>query len=137
MEAAEKVLTITPAAWSTDVEAMLASSVRRAPCFGVEDYRAVLDQPGAMLYQVKAAGELVGYVILRVVHQAHGAEGEILAAAGRLAGADLTRDVLPALERMFSGVRCFRISTARPGLVKKLRAAGYELTHYTLRKAAA
>lgn len=136
MATAEKVLTITPAAWSDEAARVLAASIRRAPSFGVADYRAALDQPGAMLYRVAAEGEPVGYVILRLVHQAHGTEGEILAAAGRLAGADLTRDVLPQLERMFAGVSAFTITTARRGLVAKLAPLGYAVTHYTLRKPA-
>ncbi len=136
METASQVLTITPAAWSDEAARFLARSIRRAPCFGLEDYRAALDAPGAMLYRVAAEGRPVGYVILRIVREAHGAEGEILAAAGGLAGADLTRDVLPQLERMFEGVRAFRITTARRGLVAKLAPLGYAVTHYTLRKVA-
>lgn len=112
---------------------MLARSIRRAPCFGVADYR---DMPGAMLYRVASEGELVGYVVLRVVRQAHGAEGEIVAAAGRLPGADLTVAVLPALERMFSGVQGFTLTTARPGLLAKIAPLGYVVTHYTARKVA-
>lgn len=138
MEAREEVLTIAPARWCAEAERLLAASVLRAPCFTVEDYRRqVEDDPDCNLYRVAAGAELVGYVILRVVRQAGGAEGEILAAAGRLRGADLTRDVLPKLLGMFRGVQGYRISTARTGLVKKLMAAGWRQTHATLRLEAA
>ncbi len=138
MEAAEKLLTILPARWCHQAEQMLARSVLRAPCFSVADYRRMVDEDAdCNLYQVKAGTELVGFVILRVVDQSGGAEGEILAAAGRLDGADLTRDVLPALLKMFKGVKGYRITTARAGLVKKLAALGWSPTHTTLRLGAA
>lgn len=113
---------------------MLASSVLRAPCYDVEDYRHLVEhEADCKLYAVRAEGALVGYVILRIIRQSGGAEGEIVAAAGRLAGADLTRDVLPALLKMFRGVRAYRVTTARAGLVRKLLRYGWRDTHRTLR----
>lgn len=129
-------LTIERARWNDLAAAMLAASVRRAPCFQSQDYARMLteDPQNTILFRVVNINEIVGFVILRIEHFAGGSEGVILAASGRLQGVDLTADLLPHLESKFKGVRGIRISTARPGLVRKLLRQGYELTHYTLRK---
>ncbi len=78
------------------------------------------------------------YTLLRLVSAFDRFVRQRLTGAGKLAGTDLTAEALPLLEKMFGGaVKSYRIGTARRGLGKKLEAAGYELTHYTYRKAAA
>lgn len=139
--AQKKILTITAWPWTSEAAELLSRAIFRAPCFEVEDYRRIVaEDPGAQLYRVTAAGEipeLVGYVILRVLRFAGGAEGEILAAAGGLRGADLTAELLPALEDIFAGVEWHRITTARPGLKRKLERQGYTVSHWVMRKPAA
>lgn len=109
---------------------MLSGTIRRAPAYSVDD----LKRDGT-LYQVnEQGGALVGFLVLRVDHFAHGAEGVIVAAAGKLAGAALYAQVLPHLERMFRGIRSIRIDACRSGAVKRLMAAGYVPTHFVMRK---
>ena len=134
----ETGLTIERARWCDEVRQVLMPSVRRAPCFRVEDYgRMLLNDPvNTLLFSVHEGGALVGHFILRIEHFSGGSEGVILAAAGKRRGHDLTAELLPLLEARFKNVHAFRISTARPGLVRKLQSQGYALTHYTLRKPA-
>lgn len=134
----QKILTVERAAWCDDVARLLATTLRGVPCFTVDDYRLELERnPDAHLYRVvDELGGLVGVVILRLERYQGGAEGVLLAAAGRLAGAALYGQVLPALERMFSGVLSLRADPCRAGAIRELLKAGYLPTHVTMRKAA-
>jgi hypothetical protein len=138
MEAREKILTIAEVPWCDDAARLLAGALRGEPCFTIEDLRqAVESDPDTRLYRgVDEAGELVGFVVLRVQRFAGGAEGVLLAAGGRLAGARLYGQVLPALERMFQGVVSLCAMPCRPGALRALLRAGYLPTHVTMRKAA-
>ncbi len=119
-------------------EAALGITLRNAGAFTVADYRRLLvtDPVNTGLYRVEQGGKFAGFVILRVEYFSGGAEGVILAAAGAAPGTDLTAVLLPYLETIFKGVKCYRVSTARRGLAVKLQAQGYEITHYVLRKPA-
>lgn len=138
MEATQKILTISPSPWCDEAAAFLASTIRGAPCFTVEDYRRELAaHPTTRLFRVSGeAGELVGFVLLRLEQYAGGNEGVIVAAAGRLRGAALYGQILPALERLFSGVKTYRVEACRSGAVRELMKAGYAPTHFVMRKAA-
>lgn len=132
-----KTLTLARVAWCAEAELQLARAVRCFPACTVADYRRlVLCDRDTHLVRVDCADGLVGFVVLRIERYSGGNEGVILAAAGRLRGIDLTLQLLPHLEKLFTGVAYFRIATARPGLVKKLRRAGYGITHFVLRKPA-
>lgn len=134
----QKAITVKRVGWSPMAAAALENSVRRAPCFTVDDYKRLVegDPINTGLYRVSQGERFAGFVILRVEHFAGGAEGVILAASGSAEGTDLTSALMPHLESMFKGIKCFRVDTARRGLVKKLAAQGYEVTHYVLRKPA-
>lgn len=128
-------LTIAPAAWCDQAAAMLARTIRGAPCYTVDDMRAEIEQGPAALYSVtRDSGELVGYVVLRVELYQGGAEGVIVAGAGELMGAKLYGQVLPALERMFTGVSSIRVEACRRGAVRELLELGYLPTHAIMRK---
>jgi len=135
MEARALILTISPATWCDQAAAMLATTIRGAPCYTVGDMRAEIAAGGAKLYSVTAdTGELVGYVVMKIEHYEGGAEGVIVAGAGRLMGARLFREVLPALERMFTGVRSIRVDACRGGSLRELMRQGYKPTHAIVRK---
>jgi hypothetical protein len=134
MEAREKILLIEPSPWCEEAARYLAATLAGVPCFTVADYLLEIDAGAARLYRVTCEGELVGFFVLRVERYAGGAEGVILAAAGGLRGARLFDQVLPALERMFSGVSSIRVDTGRPGAIRQLLRAGYHATHVVMRK---
>lgn len=85
---------------------------------------------------VDAAGVEVGAYALRVVENSAGATAWVIGAAGSLPGVDLTRAILPAIESHAGARGCdaLAITTKRPGLVRKLKAAGYEVASVNLRK---
>jgi hypothetical protein len=136
--APDKILTIESSPWCEDAARWLASTLRGVPCFTADDYRLELERnPDACLYRVsEEGGELVGFVLLRIERYQGGAEGVLLAAAGKLGGATLYGQVLPALEGMFRGVTSFRADPCRRGAIAELLKAGYLPTHVTMRKAA-
>lgn len=80
------------------------------------------------------AGPL-GVLVVEQVRHAHGTELEIRVGWQMSARRDLTADVLPEAERFF-GVGCVSVSiwTRRPGLVRKLEAAGYSQAAVIMRK---
>ena len=125
-------------AWSEEAAHVLAASTKWFPLATVEDYRLLLlNNPNdAALYRVSAGGELIGFVILKIERFSGGSEGVIVAAAGSLPGGDLVDIVLPTLQNEFMGVDSYRVTTARPGLVRKLVKRGWLQTHAVLRKVA-
>lgn len=134
----EKVIIIEAAAWCDQAAAMLASTIRGAPCYGVADYRREVEAGQASLFRlsVRDTRELVGYALLRVEHYAHGAEGVIVAGAGELAGGRLYPQIVPALERMFIGVKTIRVESCRRAGSRVLGELGYLPTHVVFRKPA-
>lgn len=121
--------------WSEEAARVLKPSCKWFPLAGVEDYRLILEnEPTARLYRCEDDGELVGFLILKIDHYTGGSEGVILAAAAKHWGVDLVKTMLPAVEGLFQGVCCYSVSTARPGLVRKLQRAGWVQTHAVLRK---
>jgi len=114
---------------------MLATTIRGAPCYTVRDLGAEVLAGGATLYRVTAQdGELVGFVVLRIELYQGGAEGVIVAGAGKLAGAKLYRQVVPALERMFTGVTSIRVESCRKAGTRALLELGYLPTHAVMRR---
>lgn len=122
METLAKVeVTIKPAPWSAESAMWLTLALQHAT---VADLRAQVEA-GAALFAVESSGRMVGAFVLRLDQTAQGAEGVIVAAGGNLPGFDFTADLLPHVEDLFSGVVAIRIHTARPGMARKLAAAGY------------
>lgn len=131
----KKILTIAPCAWTAEAARMLASTVRGAPCFTVDDLRREVDgSPDCKLYRVTDQGATVGYLVLRVERYAGGTEGVIVAAVGKLAGARLYPQMLPTIEGMFQGINSVRVDSCRKAGIAYLARAGYAPTHVTMRK---
>lgn len=127
----EIALTLRPAPWSADAERLIATALQHAT---PAEIRRQVESGESVLYQV-ARGQHVGAVfVLRVDHDADGSEGVIVAAAGGVRGVDLTAELLPHVERLFSNCRAVRIHTARPGMARKLGRAGYRLAEIVLTK---
>lgn len=127
----EKPLTLTRGAWGPDSAAWVARAVQQA---SVEDLRREVAAGSAQLWEVRDGDAVRAVFLLRVEHNAAGSEGVILAAAGGVPGVDLTRQVLPHVERLFLNCRSVRIHTARPGLARKLAGMGYEPAEIVLVK---
>lgn len=126
--APEKVLIIAPAAWGEMLAAMLAA------CFtapgALATVGAQVEDGRALAFTVDYCGEIVAAFVLRV----EGAEGVIVAAAGRLDGVDLIPALLPHIEDRFTGCRAIRFHTERPGLARLMAAAGYVGQEVVMRK---
>lgn len=116
-------LTVAPAAWNDTAAALLLRAVD-SKREHLADLRATVESAGAALFHVLAGDRIVGAVVLRVDRFASGAQGVIVAAAGRLPGVRLA-DLLPHFEGRMTGVDSIRIHTRRQGMVRLLRRAGY------------
>jgi hypothetical protein len=90
---------------------------------------------GGVLFEVLADGERVGLYALDVNRYPHGVEGVVAFATGR-ASFDLTRRVLPLIERQFVGCDVVRVDTRRRGLAAKLASLGYRFDGLIMRKPA-
>ena len=99
----------------------------------LDNLRATVEKAGATLFHVLAGDRLIGAAVLRVDHLESGPEGVIVAAAGRLPGVRLL-DLLAHFEHRLPGVTAIRIHTSRPGMVRSLTRAGYEVAETVLRK---
>lgn len=106
---------------------MLAPAVDSLPAIAAQA------ENGAPLFRVAADGEAIGYYLLRVDYLPEGAEGVIVAAAGR-PGFDLAEMCLPYIEGQFKGCKSLRVHTARPGLVRKLAGVGWRPMEFVMKK---
>lgn len=131
----EKILTIRTAAWSMAAEQMLEKAMRADPLTGINGLRYLVECGKAQLFEVLDDCYLVAAIVCEVIPKANGFEGQITAAGGKLAGTSLTRQVLPAIERLMQGCKVVSILTARRGLVKELERQGYTCALATMRKA--
>lgn len=134
VQVAEKILTIREAPWNQAAAQILEKAMRADPLTGVDGLRNLVVSGKAKLFEVLDDCYLCAAVVLEVVHQAHGAKGVIVAAGGKLAGVSLTRQVLPAIERLFIGCKEISIITARRGLIKELKKQGYTASQVIMRK---
>lgn len=125
MESRE-TLTITAVAWSQAAAECLAA------VGNASNYRKQVEQ-GAALFEVREGAALAGYYLLRVDQTEEGPEGVLVAGVGR-AGADLTANLFPIIEKQFIGCVSMRVHTARPGLIRKLSRRAYEPVEFVLRK---
>lgn len=90
---------------------------------GLENIADVIS--GSHAYRVVKDGEEIGAYCLRGQTLPHGVVAWLVAGQGRAPGIDLTRDLLPEIERQAQDADFLAIQTTRPGLVKKLAAQGY------------
>lgn len=81
-------------------------------------------------------GRRVGAYAVQVVEHDHGREAVLLAGVGSLPGVDLTALVVPVVadQAKAAGCKALTIYTRRRGLLAKLRAQGFGLGGYILRK---
>lgn len=130
----QKKLTIRPVGrLDDDARAAYARAMRHDTNGGLRALAEVL--AGADLFEVvDESGAVVLRYALRVDKHAEGAEGVIVAAVGKLPGADLCELFVPVIERQLSGAAAVKVTTRRMGLVEKLRAKGYQLEGFILRK---
>lgn len=99
---------------------------------GLDDLAGILSQ--GPCFRVDGAGGVLGAYGLRLEHWPGGVVGWIIAGAGKMPGSVAARDFLPVVEHHLSGCDLIAIQTRRPGLVRRLQAAGYHLAGQTLVK---
>lgn len=92
---------------------------------------------GGQVFAVQSAGRMVMAYVLAVRQHEAARVCWVQAAGGAAPGVDLTRELMPRIERQAKeqGAGQVAITTRRRGLIKKLRAQGYMVTGVTLRKA--
>jgi acyl-coenzyme A thioesterase PaaI-like protein len=90
---------------------------------------------GGVAFEVLDAAGPVAVLVVQQVQHENGTELEIRVARQLSARLDLTAEVLPVVESHF-GAGCNSVSvwTRRPGLVRKLSAAGYGQAAVMMRK---
>lgn len=120
--------------WSDAAGELLSRAMLCDPGASVATLKRAVNRRQAVLLGVYAHHVRIGACVLRIERREGGAEGVIVAASGRLAGVNLTRALLPAIERKFRGVKRIRVHTARRGLVKLLAQAGYTLREFVLHR---
>lgn len=81
-------------------------------------------------------GDLIAAYAVRVNRQAGGPVAWVTAAGGALQGADLIAGILPAVEQQAREAGCVQIAieTRRPGLVRKMKRAGFKACSVVMRK---
>lgn len=90
---------------------------------------------GTDCYQVRADGHPVMHYAVERVTRANGKiDAYVLAADGKCKGVDLTRSILPHIERQLAGCDQVIILTTRRGLAAKLGTLGYSLGGVIMRK---
>lgn len=130
----QKEVTIRAQAWSEAAGNMLESAMKSDPLAGVAALENMVKSGEALLFGVFADCYMVAAYVLRVDHKPNGDEGVIVAAAGKLKGFSLVTSLLSHVEQQFKGCASVRVHTARPGIVKQLRQAGYMPTEIILSK---
>lgn len=127
----EKTLTIRQTGFA-DVRAFLARAARRGDHTGGA---LSIDEAcsGATTWAVEDAE---GRIVMAYAMRAAGGACWVTAAGGDAPGVDLTKSVLPVMQRQARAMGCdqLAVTTKRGGLVRKLQRQGFEQTAVTLRK---
>lgn len=89
---------------------------------------------GAQLFDVVVMGVTVARYALKQYHRAHGVEAYVVAAAGSLPGVDLIQTIEPEIVQRCQGADRLKLSTRRPGMVKKMMRQGWVIDSYVLGK---
>lgn len=114
---------------------MLARAIERADTTGgacsIEDMCA-----SAQAFEVRQDGQPVAAYALNTCEHSGGRVTWVAAAGGGAAGLDLTAQVMDTVIAQARSVQAgqLAITTRRRGLIKKLRALGFEVSGITLRK---
>lgn len=130
----QKTLTVSPADWCDAIEDILAPAMQHDPMSGVATLRKMVKQGRGRLFGVYDGDYLIGAYVLAIERKMHGAEGIIVAGAGRLHGASLVRTLIPHIQNQFIGCRSVRAHTARPGMVRELKKQGFQVSEIVLRR---
>lgn len=126
-----KEVTIAPHAWDADADRLVGQALTHAT---VDDIRHQVENQGARLFFVEHSGKRVGAFVLRVDESPSGAEGVIVAGAGKLAGVDMMGTCMPHIETLFKNCVAIRYHTARPALARRLFGLGYEPVEIVCKK---
>ncbi len=88
------------------------------------------------LFECEIDGEIVGNYVLRVIRRSNGTELQVVAAAGRAPGVDLSALGMAAIfeQARTIGADAVALHTRRMGLVKKLARAGFMVDGFILRR---
>lgn len=132
METAEEVLTIAAAEWAEADAVALASAFTVSGA--LEAVAAQVQSGAACLFHVIDGAAVVGRYVLRVDQLGDSAEGVVVCAWGEWRGGALLPVVLPYIEKQFRGVSALRIHSARPGMIRRLAAIGYQPQEIVMRK---
>lgn len=136
MEAAPEVNLpiLIPAAWSGQIAAWLLPACHENPD-ALEKLRQRVEAGRATLLGVYHDDELTAACVIA----SDGADAEVMALGGSWPLGNLPGVLLPILELGFrnAGIRRLTIPTFRRGLMRTIRAAGYEPDHIAFSKALA
>ena len=130
----EKNLTIRQASWNPASGQLLEKAMCADPLTGINGLRYKVEAGKAALFEVLDDCYLCAAAVLELVPQATGTEGVVVAVGGRLSGVSLTRQVFPAIEKLFVGCSAIRFNTHRRGLVRELQKQGYVLSEVVMTK---
>ncbi|AVO42729.1 hypothetical protein C6571_16790 [Simplicispira suum] len=131
----EKGLTVTPRAIGPLLPMLSRAQVRGDTTAGAATV-GELCQGGQGFEVSDSAGRPVMAYVLAIRDHAAARVCWVQAAGGAMPGVDLTRELMPTIERQAQeqGAWQVAITTRRRGLIKKLRAQGYQISGVTLRK---
>lgn len=120
--------------WSDWHTVQLARAVGDSPLCTVNVYREMVEQGTARLFTLRdTAGNPVACYLLTIDLVEGYREAVIVAAAST--GTALTAHVLEHIKRQCAGCDFIRAHTWRPGMVRKLKAAGFGYAETVMRYA--
>ena len=111
-------------------EASILSGLNLIDCWSVEAGLETMADIVAGSYAFRVTdenGELVGFYALKGEEKPGGVVAWLVAGQGNAKDCDLTRDLLPEIEKQAGGAQYLAIQTTRKGLIKKLLDQGYEV----------
>lgn len=128
-------ITLAPVTWCAQVEAFLSTVKTEVP---LETARQQIAS-GMKLIGVFADGALSGVFMVDIEQQGESRVLWLLWGAGKAAGIDLTKTVLPLVETFAKKLGCAKIffMTRRAGLVAKAEKLGYGYYETVMMKAVA
>lgn len=129
---ADKALTVRRGALDAEALSAFRVAMRHDTTGGLQSLSEVL--AGAEITEVLEGDQVVLRYALRAVARANGSEVFVVAAAGSVPGVDLTQGFLPVIEAQAKGADALTIHTRRPGMVEKLKRAGWHCDGYIMRK---
>lgn len=126
METPER-LSVSLEAWSRAAAADLGDAMPADDLAGLDGLAEAVEVGSTLLFGVYGEAGRVGSFALRFDNFRHGSEAVIVAAAGRLAGVNLTASVLPLIEAMAwkAGALRVRGHTDNPAQERHMRRYGY------------